>query len=80
MEARPLMSGGPVVIEERERERETISSNPGQWREKRLGVVSCTDVDLSVKASWSHKGRIQDVGSVGPSQNHHIGSSVETCV
>lgn len=38
-----------------------------------------TDVDLSVKATRSHQGWIQDVGSVGPSQDHHVGGRVEAC-
>lgn len=38
-----------------------------------------TDVDLSVEATWSHQSWIQDVGSVGSSQNHHVGGRVEAC-
>lgn len=38
-----------------------------------------TYVDLSVEASWSQQCRIQDVRSVGSSQDHHVRSGVKTC-
>lgn len=37
-----------------------------------------TYVDLSVEASRSHQCRIQDVGSVGSSQDHHVSGRVKT--
>ena len=38
-----------------------------------------TDEDLPVEAARSHEGWVQDVGSVGAGQDHHVGGCVEAC-
>ena len=55
----------------------TVGLRMHEERKKLIEVHHCTDVYMSIKASGPHQSWIQDISSIGSSQNDHVGAAVE---